>query len=285
MYICMKKYIQATFTPDIAIDYRMFEGTPFKCDTGVSYYNNFLVKEDLAYMQKEKNRTGSVRRMSPREYYRACADWGFSKYVPVSQLKQGRALDANRNAEYAELMESGVKFDMCYLNKADHQQEGLHRMMVAGDLYGWDKPFPVLVVSVYDWDIENRRKLIRAAQDFRDNGFKDICKWAATKISDWRKAPPEDFIDQYRNAISEYINNGVFTGFVDNINFEVDVQELDGWHQVYVYLTSYGDYEFPGYSNPYTTFLEDLYDMSGDTAATEDTSDTGLSDIDFLDLE
>lgn len=278
----MKKYIKATFIPDIAIDYRMFEGTPFKCDTGVSYYNNFLIKEDLEYMQKEKNRTGVIRRMSASDYYYACSEWGFARYVSVKDLKEGRALDARRNAEYAELMKSGVKFDMCYLNKADRQQEGLHRMMVAGDLYGWDKPFPVLVVNVFDWDIENRRKLIRKVYNFRDTDFKNICEWAASKVSSRLTPPPDDFLEQYRAAIQEYIDKGVYTDFVKNVKFDLGMRELDDYHQVYVYLTQYGDFDFEqyGYSNPYTCFLEDLYDMNGDTEPRY----SDISDIDDIDL-
>ena len=71
----MKRYIKAArteFTPDIDIDYSIFEGTPFKCDTDTEWYNRFLTKDVLAYQQKEKNRTGEIVMMSPNEYYEEC---------------------------------------------------------------------------------------------------------------------------------------------------------------------------------------------------------------------
>ena len=39
------------------------------------------------------------------------------------------------------------KFPLPYLNIATKQQEGRHRMYVAGELFGWDTRFPVLVVQ------------------------------------------------------------------------------------------------------------------------------------------
>ena len=205
----MKRYIRASFTPDIDIDYSMFNGTPFKCDTGMSLYNEYLNKKDLAYRQKNYNRTGDVVMMSPEDYYWECSQYGFSHFVSVNNLKRQRRAN-QANVDYLkDLMEKGTKIDMCCINKADHDQEGLHRMMAAGDLYGWNKKFPVLVIDVYDQDIENENKLIQSAYDFRDNEFQRYCRWAATEIGGWNKPVPDNFIELYKSKIVEHIQDSL----------------------------------------------------------------------------
>ena len=129
----MKRYIKASFTPDIDIDYSIFDGTPFKCDTGTSYGNNFLDKKDLKYYQEVKNRTGEIVMMSPDLYFWECGMHGFPHYVSEERLKRERRSDSTLIDEYKQMMQDGVKFDVCYINKADRSQEGLHRMMAAGD--------------------------------------------------------------------------------------------------------------------------------------------------------
>lgn len=139
----MKRYIRCSTSsnPDI-----------FELDTHVSYYNNFLNEKDLAYMQKAKNRTGEIEYMTPTQYYEECADKIFE--VSVSRLKKQRSANANLISEYKKNMLAGDKFPLCYLNYADQTQEGLHRMMAAGEAFGWDVKVPVLCVNVFD---EQRR--------------------------------------------------------------------------------------------------------------------------------
>lgn len=125
----------------------------FKLDTETSYYNNFLNESDLAYMQKSKNRTGEVIYMTPTEYYQECATKIFEQ-TTVENLKKQRRANANYISQYKKDMLAGDKFPLCYLNYADHSQEGLHRMMAAGEAFGWDTKFPVLVVRAVDDRVE-----------------------------------------------------------------------------------------------------------------------------------
>ena len=108
---------------------------PFKMDTTTSYYNNFLNETDLKYMQDSKNRTGEVVMMSPTEYYEECANEIFEG-TSVARLKLERKASPGLVDKYEADMTNGDKFPLCYLNYADNSQEGLHRMMAAGQAYG-----------------------------------------------------------------------------------------------------------------------------------------------------
>ena len=132
----------------------------FKLDTDTSYYNNFLNERDLEYMQKSKNRTGEVVYMTPSEYYQECASKIFQE-TSVDNLKKQRGANADRISQYKEDMLAGDKFPLCYLNYPDHAQEGLHRMMAAGEAFGWDVEFPVLVVQAVDDRLEQLNNLWR----------------------------------------------------------------------------------------------------------------------------
>ena len=280
----MKRYIRAyTFKPDIDIDYSIFDGTPFKCDTGTSFGNDFLNKKDLAYQQKAKNRTGEIVMMSPEDYYWMCSQYGFHKYVPVKDLKRQRSANSDLIEEYKEMMQNGTKFDMCYINKADHGQEGLHRMMAAGDLYGWNKKYPVLVIDVYDQDVENDRKLLQEANDFRSDEFKRYCKWAATEIGGWNKPVPDDFIEQYKRKIVEHIQDSLTykLGDIKSVDMDIQIDEVEGHPKVRVYLTKYNDYEFDTLYDPYEIWLEDMFDVTGEY---QDAQDFELTDEEINEL-
>lgn len=132
----------------------------FKLDTDTSYYNNFLNEKDLAYMQKSKNRTGEIVYMTPTQYYEECAKNIFEG-TTVYELKRQRKANSEFITQYKADMIAGDKFPLCYLNYADHGQEGLHRMMAAGEAFGWDTKFPVLVVRAVDNKVEELHNIWR----------------------------------------------------------------------------------------------------------------------------
>ena len=125
--------------------------------TGMSYYDDFLTgsAETKEYLKKEKNLVGKVIMMSPDEYFKSCSDYGFPNSHPsVENLKDSRRKDTQTlNHLENVLTKYKRRFPMPVLNKADAGQEGLHRMLVIGDLFGWDHKVPVLVV---DWADKQR---------------------------------------------------------------------------------------------------------------------------------
>ena len=166
----MKRYIRAS--TEVDIDTSVFEGTPIVPHTGMSYYDEFLNTKGLEYKQKSKNRDGKIVMMTPDMYFWECSHSGFTHYVSVNELKRQRRVDSESLEDLKNMLERGEKFWLPVLNYADHTQEGLHRMMVLGDLYGWtSKEYPVLTVVPYDQELEDKWKLQDEAYDFLNSDF------------------------------------------------------------------------------------------------------------------
>ena len=125
--------------------------------TGVSYYQDFLNPSKLKYMQEEKNLTGNIVMMSPEEYYQRCAKDIFN--TTAESLKRQREHDKNTLQKLVNVL-TVYKRKLClpFLNYADNGQEGLHRMYVLGELYGWNTKQPVLVITQFDEDRAVREK-------------------------------------------------------------------------------------------------------------------------------
>lgn len=279
----MKRYIR---TASALSNYNIFEGTPFKCDTDTSYYNNFLNAEDLKYMQNNKNRTGEVVLMSPNEYFSECANKIFNN-SSVAKLKSQREYDADLNQQYAEDMKSGDKFPLCYINYADSGQEGLHRMMVAGDLYGWDTKFPVLVVNVYDENIEHIRELAYETSKFINYDFFWVCK---DGIGD---AVIEGY-DESADNLPEIIRQHIIANakerdwahyeydHFDNTGFDIDVAVEISGDDITIYLTRYFDYELGSYYHPeFFSIEKEFHPSKSDYTQSEDLDDIDLDDLFF----
>ena len=125
--------------------------------TGMSFYDDFLNGDTttLNYLKNEKNLVGQVEIMSPAKYFQACSDYGFINTHPsVTELVRQRRQDLTTLQHLKDvLLVYKRRFPMPVLNKAESAQEGLHRMLVIADLYGWDHEVPVLVV---DWADKQR---------------------------------------------------------------------------------------------------------------------------------
>ena len=221
--------------------------------TDMSYYDNFLNAKDLKYMQDSKNRTGEIVNMTPTEYYQACADDIFGK--PVESIKQQRASNAEAIQEYTDAMLSGDKFPLCFINYADKSQEGLHRMMAAGNAFGWDTKFPVLVVTAYDDTIEAWRNNFYDFQNYLNYEFKSDVEQAASDISGPQM--PTDFYDVFSSALEE---KAAERGYNITVDFATDTN-AEGYHRVYVWVTSFNG--LIGDRNALSqqfVWLEDMYE-------------------------
>lgn len=113
--------------------------------TGMSYYDNFLNDKDLKYMEKTRELTGRIEQLTPQEYFEEVAKiFGTS----VERQIQSAASDKTNIEHLKQVIQKYKrKFPLTYLNLANKQQEGRHRMYVAGELFGWDTKFPVLIVT------------------------------------------------------------------------------------------------------------------------------------------
>lgn len=228
-------------------------------DTHVGYYNNFLNPKDLKYMQESKNRTGEIIMMTPDEYYEACSKV-FNQ--SVNDLKYQRSSNADTILKYTMDMLNGDVFPLPYVNFADKSQEGLHRMMAAGDAFGWDKEFPVLVVTAYDNDRFELDKQFEAMREFERFDFKQVVQSAQEDLSIWESEPPPDILTQMKDVVEQK----AFVDYSANITVEVECKEVSGGIRLYIYLTSYNGVEEE--RNAYSTqwvWLDDMFDMSDPT--------------------
>lgn len=136
----------------------------FDSKTHTSFYDTFLT--DPSYMEDKYNLKGEIKMMSPNEYYAECAEKIFN--TNVEHLKAGRSRQKDSLQEIKDVI---VKYKrtvfLPYINYAEKQQEGLHRMMVAGDLFGWDHKFPVLVVTYADEERQQREDEYKRQDELR----------------------------------------------------------------------------------------------------------------------
>lgn len=122
----------------------------FDTVTGDSSYDVLLSDPD--YTRNTVNLEAEIKMMSPEEYYNECASRIFQNSSSFS-LKRQRSYDVKTLDELQDIVVNHKrKLFMPYLDYAKYRQEGLHRMMMAGDVFGWNTKFPVLVVHWYDYD-------------------------------------------------------------------------------------------------------------------------------------
>lgn len=110
-----------------------------------SYGKKFL---DLAKSGKSdsKGRKAKIIQMTPMQYFEGCAlGFGTSVQSQIRQVKNDKGtLDLLNDV----IDKYHKRFPITYLDFSDTTfgQEGRHRMYVAGERYGWDTKFPVLVI-------------------------------------------------------------------------------------------------------------------------------------------
>ena len=241
----------------------------FKLDTDTSYYNNFLNEEDLAYMQKSKNRTGEVVYMTPEQYYEECATKIF-RDTSVESLKQQRRRNGEYIEQYKDDMLAGDKFPLCFLNYADNSQEGLHRMMAAGEAFGWDTKFPVLVVYAVDDRVEALNDL------WRDwvNAVGDAEEYRYDKET-WE----EDFVEEVEYTLEHKTGKHYDVIIVDRRSKE----ECEKYNMDYAIEITLA--EFQDIMHPSTVFEPTFRETQEYDDELEDLDDDDLDDIDLEDLD
>ncbi len=158
-------------------------------------WNDLLKGIDLDYYKNNKNLKGKVIQMTPSEYYKESAKMfrnSKNSNTTAERLKEQRRTDEEVLEDLKDvILKKKKKFPICVLDISYNPgQEGLHRMMVAGDLFGWDKKFPVLLVETYD---KARQERIEKQQSQRD--FENKIEKAINSISGWEFYDLEEFED------------------------------------------------------------------------------------------
>ena len=235
---------------------------PFLDKTNIPYYDR-IIKTGSA--GSHDNRVGEVVQMSPNEYFKECADKIFGDNL--DDLKDSR--DDKHSKKYTDDMLNGDKFPMCYINYADRQQEGLHRMMAAGNAFGWDTKFPVLIITVDDQEAENRKiawnKLVSF---FNWKEYRDINEAVHEELygETTEDSLPRDYAECFEQ-----------TAWTNGYELKVNVEIED--NIVHAYVTSFMGFPTGGYAE------DDVcgYDITDFTGETEFTADDDFDEFDDTD--
>ena len=164
--------------------------------TGMSFYDNFLNDKDLAYMQKSKNLDGKIVQMSPNEYFDEVAK--IFKSSRDYQIEFTAQETDNINKLINVITKHKKRFPIGFINYADNQQEGRHRMYVAGKLFGFDHKFPVLIVDWFDKTLQAERDSNREIKKDEDQIIK-----ALSNSLDYKYRNLNDFISQLESEMSK----------------------------------------------------------------------------------
>lgn len=254
--------------------------------TNTSYYDNFLNEKDLKYMQTAKNLDGHIEMMSPSEYFEICAKQIFKGRHTAEQLKRQREVTKDRDgnqliAQYEDAMKAGKQFPLCFLNYADSSQEGLHRMYAAGEAFGWDIKFPVLVIEPYDIDRWNDMQFNRMVSDYKRFDFKYVVKEAQNAIMDWDIPVPDDVEEQMRKAVIE--SAAIYEDEPHNIDVEVDISEDDS--QLEISIVSIDGKELDQITVDAKVWLDDMFDTEAVSDLETNNKEIDLDDLDVNDLD
>ena len=205
--------------------------------------------------------------MTPTEYFTRCAEDCFNE--SAEQLIDSRRRDKN-TAEHLKqvLLTYKKKFPLPYIDYATHytpSQEGLHRMMVAGDLFGWDKEFPVQIIR---WVDEERAKQEKEWKHKRE--IERYLERAINKALRYKYYNIEELKDQLYSEFESEVR------YVDE--FEDRVFKFE--------LVDSGDKEDPGFlaiiDNKYEGFIPQ--DKIQWMPKKDDTDSDDLEDINYDDL-
>ena len=179
--------------------------------TGASFYNDLIPgSPENEYMADTKNLKGEIRMVSPYEYFNGCAKIFSNSNKNITAEQQIDFIKKYESDKIDELKkvitEKKRKFPMTYLNYAERGQEGRHRMYVAGELFGWNKKFPVLVIN---WADENRQnKWLEQKRQYNieekiDNAISETKRYRYDAIEDAREEL-EWQLEIVNNKLEEY---------------------------------------------------------------------------------
>lgn len=150
MKFLMEKYILNLYSGKLFDKYR----------TGTSYYDDFLTWEGRDYKRKAKGLNGRIHLMSPYEYMYRQHYYGHNGTVQGNtddEIEKIRKELHNPNLwnsgistydYFEDILKSGKRLPMPYLNLANSSQEGRHRAVYA--MEKGEKEIPVLVVTEFD---------------------------------------------------------------------------------------------------------------------------------------
>lgn len=227
-----------------------------------SWAGNFI--DDPTYMLKNENMVMHIEDMSPKEYWQTCARDVFHKPMETL-LHQWRTLDAKTIEHLKEvILKYKRKFPITYIDYAHHdgaKQEGLHRMIVAGDLFGWDTKFPVMIIEWADKNLAEKEKIAKhkaEVERYIDKAVKKALRYNYYNI-DELEIQLKDELEDALEYLDEFDNN-INISLSKAAGDEIFILTLN---DTYTYEISIGDINMIAKSDTDFDDLDDLI-LDGD---------------------
>ena len=236
--------------------------------TGVSDYDDML--RDPKYWSEEKNLTAKIVELTPLQYYRECATKVFN--TTVDSLKMQRQRDVRVIEHLNKVIDIyGKQFPMTYINYAEREQEGLHRMFVAGERFGWNTKFPVMIVNYVSEERaqkEKENKHISEVQRYMRAGIRNASYYRYYSI------------DELKDQLISSIYNELrwMDEFEDkDLQLSLDRDDIEGGYTIIV-------------NDKYTEFMSDEQIRMEDKPVDDSDNDIVLDDVDdellkYIDIE
>lgn len=191
-------------------------------------WQDLLVGRDTDYYKNKKNLVGKVVQMSPNEYYKECAKMFISSRHSNSSaedLKRQRSLNKEGLEDIEKvILEKKKKLCIPVLDISYNPgQEGLHRMMVAGDLFGWDTKFPVLLVETYD-----KERQERIEKDYAQREFNNAMERIERSMEPYEYYDIEEFSEMIAEAVEkQYDQEPIISISGNNLEVSIYDDEID----------------------------------------------------------
>lgn len=208
---------------------KTFDGiNPFDVrKTGVSFYNQFLSDPD--YMEDYKNLKHKIIELSPKQYFEECAKIFNSTYT--SQINQTKA-DKQVLEHLKEVLQKYKKtFPLTFLNYAENSQEGRHRMYVVGELLGWDKKFPVMIIEHADEQKYKNEK--EESEKAQLTYIKDTIEQCIDKVNSFDCYDIIEFKDELQLQLNYVLDSNISS----KIEIEEDKQNLKIYYKKQLLLS------------------------------------------------
>ena len=160
---------------------------------------------------------------------------------------------------------------MTYINYAEKEQEGLHRMFVAGERFGWNTKFPVMIVNYVSEERaqkEKENKHISEVQRYMRAGIRNASYYRYYSI------------DELKDQLISSIYNELrwMDEFEDkDLELSLDRDDIEGGYTIIV-------------NDKYTEFMSDEQIRMEDKPVDDSDDDLDLDDIDdellkYIDIE
>lgn len=199
-----------------------FDGkNPFDITKGESGFVKQLLN-DPDYMRDYKNLIATIEYLSPKEYFEECAKiFDSTTQIQIDQIKH----DTNTIEKLKQVLFTYKKtFPITYLNYAYKGQEGRHRMYVVGELFGWNKKYPVLIINWADLNKVNKEK--EQEEEARKENIKFNIEKIIDKIKSFTFISVDDIIEELVLRFNCYYNNEDINIKQEAYNLIIKIQDV-----------------------------------------------------------